>query len=766
VPRLTPLQANFSGGEWSPRLRAEQRLAKYALACGRLENLLITDQGSLTRRPGTRHITMAPTGATAVRLLTFERSRSLGYLVELTPGKARLFDNDGSGPLFETTTPWTDPTVLREIKTAQLADYMLFVHRTTAPWNLIHRAETLWTFRPVAFEVAPTQEYGTFPNQALSWTGNNTVNGVITATVPVAAFVTADVGRQLRGAGGQGTITAVPVGGTSLTVTMIAPFLGTSPIAAGDWFLMTSPQTTLAPDATAFEAPIGKSIALDAGVGAFQAQDVGRYLSIWGGLVRIHTVESITRVGATIVAPLVTMPKKGDQETDPDYAERRKAPAGAWSMEDPAWSDAKGWPVTATWFQDRLYFARDQWIWGSVSGDYFQFGGGTEDDAAVQFELADAQVNNIQWLVASRALLAGTIGNEYVIHGGAAEEPITPTAISAHPQTSWGSALVGPLRVSNAVLFVSRGGRSLRELAFVFEIDGYRAPDLLFLSEHLVLDGTELIEIAHQREPDSTIWAVTSDGRLLACTYVREQEVIGWHRHPTLGTVGSVAIIPHPSGTRDRVFLAVKRAGTWRLEYLDDAGGTYGPLNTDATKLQTISSAGSVILSGLEHLEGQTVAVVGAGAVYPNQVVANGVIGVTGVPTPAAQRLWEVGLPYASVLETLTPPLTAGSGPLRVARQRWVQVWLEVLDTLGVSVNGDRLPFRVAHDPMDVAPPKLVSGRLAFSVRSTWADQGRLLIEQQQPLPFSLIAVGGVLDVGGTGERREGTFAGTVAAHR
>ena len=53
----------------------------------------------------------------------------------------------------------------------------------------------------------------------------------------------------------------------------------------------------------------------------------------------------------------------------------------------------------------------------------------------------------------------------------------------------------------------------------------------------------------------------------------------GWHRHPLggNGVVESVAVIPHPDGDREEVWLSVKRtvdgAEVRHIEYQDDSGG-------------------------------------------------------------------------------------------------------------------------------------------------------------------------------------------------
>jgi hypothetical protein len=135
--------------------------------------------------------------------------------------------------------------------------------------------------------------------------------------------------------------------------------------------------------------------------------------------------------------------------------------------------------------------------------------------------------------------------------------------------------------------------------------------------------------------------------------------------------------------------------------------------------------------------------------VHPTQTVsATGVIQV-----PRAANLLEVGRPYDTVIQTLPPALALPTGPIRPGRQRVVRCYLDLLDTLGVEVAGDAIPFRIGEDVMDQAVPVLFTGGLAVPVRSSWMSQGQVEIAQRQPLPWMLRGLGLLLDVGDVGGR-------------
>jgi hypothetical protein len=153
------------------------------------------------------------------------------------------------------------------------------------------------------------------------------------------------------------------------------------------------------------------------------------------------------------------------------------------------------------------------------------------------------------------------------------------------------------VRAGKSVLYVQRAGRKVRELAYVYEVDGFRSPDMTVLSEHITKGATAALsgvkDMSYQQEPQSLVWVPRNDGVLLGFTYERDQKVLGWHRHVLGGysdaghtaapLVESVACIPSADGTRDEVWMIVKRyingAVKRYVEYMtkiwekDDAAG-------------------------------------------------------------------------------------------------------------------------------------------------------------------------------------------------
>ena len=329
----------------------------------------------------------------------------------------------------------------------------------------------------------------------------------------------------------------------------------------------------------------------------FLTTDVGRQIRFRDGYGIITAFTSTTVVTIEILIDM------GSSSSSTD-----------WSLG--AFSTTTGFPSCVSFFEQRLVFAASinnpQTVYFSKSGDYenmdANIGGTVADDDAIIYTIASNQVNAIRFLTSARTLIIGTAGGEFVVSGGGDNSPITPTNIMIKKQSNHGAANVDAISVGNATLFLQRAKRKIRELAYNFDVDGYIAPDLTILAEHIT-EGN-VVEMAYQEEPLAIIWCVRGDGQLIALTYQREQEVVAWHRHIIGGVFGtgdavveSVAVIPTDDSEYE-LYMIVKRtingATTRYVEYLhtfnfdqtDNTSFNYLDSQLDLSKSQTTLTAG------------------------------------------------------------------------------------------------------------------------------------------------------------------------------
>ena len=742
MPRFYPLVSSFSTGVVTEKILGQVTLAKYQNACTVLDNYIVQQQGGVTRRPGTRLVALSKLANKRWRAIPFVFNINNVYMLEVGEGYIRFYRNrariEVAGTPVEVSTPYIEAD-LRDIDTRQSADVLYFFHPSVATRKLERYSDTIWRFREVDFEPPPSFEFGARPVGTLT---PSATTGTVTLTASTDAFQASDVGREVvvtggANAGARASIT-VFTSVTQVTAVVSQDFISLAATAAGNWKITESPKTIVTLGAT---GPVGIATTATLSLAGWRGtvvttdSDCGRFAVINGAQAEIVTVTSTT------VAQVILRGTAG----------ATVAQSGEWTLEEALWSTLNGFVETGTFFEDRLYLGAGYYLAGSKSSDYENFGVGVLDDDAVVFALNSDEINAIRALAgAGRRLLILTSGGEFSATGGT-DTPITASNIQVVSESAFGSSGVGPIRVGNLVLFVQRSSRKLRELVFSLEQDSYLAPDLTILAEHLTRDAT-IVELAHHREPDSIVWALRDDGMLLGCTYLRDQNVVAWHRHPTDGLWETAATIPTTG--KDETWLGAARTingSTARtVEVIDDIGLTYRQLNADSS--YTCNSATAVTsFSGLTALEGVTVDIVGDGAVYPPQVVSGGTVTIS----PAAKKI-EVGRHYASTLTTVRPEVSGGGGTSQAVPVRWAEIIIRVFETLGMKVaTGSNtlttLPFRTSADPLGQAP-ELFTGDLkvnGFSWDEGDPNHGRITVSQDQPLPSTILMLTGVLDIGG-----------------
>lgn len=102
------IQTSFNVGEWAPTLNARVDLQKYHSAAALLENFFVDYRGGASTRPGTRYILQAYKSATAVRLIPFQASFAVGYMLEFGEQYIRFYNN--GAPVLESALTITGAT--------------------------------------------------------------------------------------------------------------------------------------------------------------------------------------------------------------------------------------------------------------------------------------------------------------------------------------------------------------------------------------------------------------------------------------------------------------------------------------------------------------------------------------------------------------------------------------------------------------------------------------------------------------------------------
>ena len=815
MPKVSKAFANFTAGEITPKLFGRTDISKYDNGAETVENFLVQPHGGLSRRPGTRFVSEVKNSSNAVRLIPFEFNVEQAYVLEFGPTYFRIYRDGGQvesgGSAVEVTTVYT-ASDLAGLKFAQAADVMYVVSPNHPIYKITRTSHTAWTFTEV------TTQRGPFLDQNITTTTltPDSRDGTIRLTASASLFTADDVGRLVKIEAGFIKITAFTsatvVDGTAQELedgrAEILPSYTASTISfhEGD------------PDATGLE----HNDRIEDTAAAFidEGFKIGQTIIISG------TTSNNNSTGFLVVDvtdSVITLAPGADLATeaaDSGHTIQGKLVAtDEWSLG--AFSKTTGFPRAVAFYEQRLVFAgtseQPQTLFFSQGGDFENFESGTAADDGMVYTIGSNTVNVIRFLASTRNLIVGTSGGEFVVRASGADEAITPTNIQIKQQTSHGAADMTPMQAGNAVLFVQRAKRKVLELQFNFDVDGYIAPDVALISEHITENGLE--ELAYQQEPDSILWTRRGDGQLACMTYKREEQVIGWSRQIIGGVFGtgnaiveSIASIPGDLD-EDQVWVAVKRTingATKRyVEFIRDfdfgtdvnnaifvdssltfTGVTSTLAGDEAADQTTITladassfpssgaikigtevitytgkstndltgcvrgvvgpaaahSSGATVtqatlsLSGLSHLEGQTVSILGDGSVHPDKTVSSGAVTLERYVTKA-----HAGLSYNSTLQTLRVDAGSAMGTSQGKIKRINELTVRLFRSVGLKVgrdanNLDIVPFRSSATAMD-APIALFTGDKEIELNGNYDTDGQLTIRQDQPLPMNILAV-------------------------
>jgi hypothetical protein len=793
MARVSSIVTNFRAGELSPRLEGRIDLQKYNEAAQTLQNMLVFPQGGTTRRPGTKFAGRSKDGG-KVRLINFEFSDEQAYVLEFGVNYIRFFKDGGIlteavknitgitkanpavvtsnshgfsngdrvfisgvvgmtqvnnleftvagattntfqlsgvnssayttyssggtvGKIVEVTTTYSITDIF-EINHAQSADVLYLAHKDHEPAKLTRTTATSFTLSDIAFVDGPYLDENLTDTTLYA----SADTGTITITASASLFTSADVGRLIR-------------------------FREVLEVTYDEWAASTSyannefvrydghvyKQVTGSTQTSGNTPPVHTS-----GTETYGAID-WEYRHDDTGYAKITVFTSATVVTAVV------------QEDDGGISVLPHNVVGAsnatkkWSLG--AFDGDQGFPRAVAFYEERLYFAgttgQPQSIFGSVTADFENHTPGTEDDKAVNITIASDQVNVIKHLLPARFLQVLTTSSEFTLSGGTGTTPVTPTNINVLRETTFGSSDIRPLRAGNSTILIQKGLEKVKEITFDLDTDGLLGVDLSILADHLPRGG--LTDMIWQQEPELILWFVHSDGGLIGLTYDRANGAVGWHDHDLGGSGIVESITAIPSGAEDQVYLSVKRTingATVRhietlttIDFGDDVGDAF---YVDSGL--TYSGSATTTITGLNHLEGETVAILADGAAHADKTVSGG-----SITLDRSSSKVHVGYSYSSIVETLRMEAGADDGIAQGKIKRIHGVTARFFKSVGAEIgpdvnNLDRLPFRDSSMDMDTAIP-LFSGDKEIFFPSGYDNDARVVIRQNQPLPMTVLAI-------------------------
>lgn len=637
MPPGLSLQSDFTAGELSPSLLARTDLAKYSKGGRTMRNFLVQAHGPATKRPG--FVLLGELPGPAV-LLEFVFNTEQTYALVMGEKWMRVATYDGfilnaRGDIYSVKTPYTLEQA-RRLSYAQSADVLFLACQDIAPQRLMRYGHADWRFEPMNF--AP-------PIETLTEMTVNFVNGAVDSEGKTSAAQLVTPYTYY--------VTAVDKDGKESELSSGARITGPSSNnwQGGDYIAIRWKKVEGAEEYRVYKSEFGGRPGYIATAGDLEFKDY-------------NAAPSVSEGAPKYVHPFMLDGKEG--EKIPDY------------------------PGAVCLFEQRLVFAstpkRPQTIWMSKSGDYGNFATYTPitDDAPIELTIASQEVSAANWMVPLRSLIFGTPGMEWEI-SGRGDSAFSAKNAKATPQSYWGSSLKRALIIGNIILHVSSSGSQVRNLQYDFGSDSYGGTDLSILASHLLEEHT-IVDWAYQKNPDSIVWCVRSDGVLLGLTFQAEHQISAWHRHDTQGEFTAVCSVPH--GEEHSLFAVIRRDGKYYLERMGEryrGGDPSHAVFLDAAL--TYEGEAIQTITGLKHLEGKEVGIFSQGAVEAPRTVKDGKIKLD-----RASTLVTVGLPYTADLESMPLEVIGQNGSSVSLKKQVSTIDITLHETLGIEAGLSREP--------------------------------------------------------------------------
>jgi len=640
VSESRPRQVSFAGGEFAPGLWGRTDYSKYMSGCRTALNFFVAPQGSLVSRPGTEHIRELVTTTQASSLgsgiavpfifsdtdaliLVFIDDKLMFFKYDTTTGTVGIVEAYGN-PIY-VSTPYADSELPR-LRFVQVGDTITITHPTyrTRELKRLTSDNISWSLLPLDF---------TTPSPP-SWAGtamvdDEDVNGPPNQQ-PGSEEIRWAITRVMKNSSGEvyetlaQDVTFIVDWDASLWSNYSGYLVGDDVWVAGYgdyWYRCILDHTASNP-----AWPPGNPLYWEERPKAtFNA----RHFEYLHHKPQIVSSNNRVRIDWTVLdqddndAPegadelITTRVYRGtegrmgyvgettgevfedDMAAGPDYT--KVPPTGV----DP-WSDAAGgeFPNAVAMYEGRRYLATKARVNGSAVERLLQFELVTTpaDDAPLEFELSTDRYEQIREIIPRSGLLVLTDSGEWMVSGSGDGTIITPNSIYAKSLSRWGCGTVRPVEANQALIFVQSKNTVPR--AMVEEAGGhYRVVDMSVASRHLFA-GYGILDWAFAEDPWNLLWVVRSDGTLLSCTFVPDEQMMAWTRHEIAGgTVEGVCSIPE--GYEDAVYLLVRRSGRLHLERLTtrltgnvedvvclDSSVTYNGKNEDTDSTVQVDNVG------------------------------------------------------------------------------------------------------------------------------------------------------------------------------
>lgn len=687
MPKASPLQPSFTAGEFSPRLYGRTDSERYKTGLATCLNYLPTIEGPIIRRPGTKYSGASVRDpAVPPVLIPFEVSATDSYMLEFGDGYIRFYKDGGqvltinssnvasgavslpqitfsaitmdntvptvggtrpAGSPLEMGSPYNSSDIYSLNYSMNNGELYITTGRLP-PYRLSRQGPYKWTFTPLN----PLLDGPYLPFNTLDTTGDSYSVTVTPITIGTSifnkfAYTTIETGPKVPV-----VRSALDWGANSSTVTIHLSSGINHNFFVGQNLFADQTQGWSGAGAIFQSRPYIVSQVINERAFAVVPKDQTNLFDNMGGIATassffypvIATDDyynrpfSVSISGKRYWGTLSVLSSQPWLGTFNVY--ETAIPSGgtytSWQLGYMFNNYSGGkYPKYNTFHQSRFVIAntdgRENYVAASVVGTPEDFRTSnssyvSSDSNALNFALSSQQASPIQWVASdSNGLLVGAYNSEWKVSPSSQAAALTPTNINAVETSYFGSDNISAVKTGNAVLYVQRSARKIRELNYFFQFNSYKSTDLTQLSDHIT--APSVIGLANQKETIPAVWALRSDGQLLSMVYGRDDETLkaGWARHELGGQsdsggsppkVLSMAVIAGSAAQFDQLWMCTRRfvngTSAVHVEYMTkpfqddtlledaiflDCSGTYD----NPKAISNISIAGSSIVTCPSH---------------------------------------------------------------------------------------------------------------------------------------------------------------------
>lgn len=442
------------------------------------------------------------------------------------------------------------------------------------------------------------------------------------------------------------------------------------------------------------------------------------------GYVRLTAFSSATSVSAEVLKTL------GNTTATSNWSEGE-------------WSDYRGYPSGVALFEGRLWWGGKSKLFGSIADAFESFDEDVEGDAGlIRTILGSGAIDEINWLLPLYRLMLGTASEEKAVKTTSFEEAITPDNFKIVSPSNQGSSNINPAKLDKKGIFVQSSGTRLFELDFDQQSLDYGSTELTKLSPEI--GEPSITRIAIARQPDTRVHCVRSDGKVAVLCYDPLENLKAFILIETDGVVEDVFVLP--GDEESRVYYGVKRTiNGSTVRYLEkfalESECQGGTINKQADSFVVYQGSATTTITGLSHLEGESVVVWADGIDVGTKTVSGGSITLSSAASNVV-----VGLTYTAQYKSvkLTYGAQSGTALNQVKRVNNLAFILRNTHFQGLKYGAD---FDNLWNLPKVEDGKATSNNQIFedydkpffAFEGIWDTDSRICLQAQAPRPATVV---------------------------